>query len=509
MKKSLIILLILAVSFSMLLGGCGSKEADSTEADAAQKDSLVIAYTEEPDSLDCHNTSKNMSEKMCANIYATLLTFDENYQVQPYVAKSWDTSEDNLTYTFNLRDDVFFQDGKQMTAEDVLYSMERAKASSYSAYYLEAVKEFKVVDDYTIQLVLNEPYSPMLNMLCEPFLGIINEESVNELGDQFGQTPVGSGPYKVVEWVPGTKIVFEAFDQFFEGAPAIKNITVKFIPDPSTKLISLENGEVDVADSIATNNIASVEQNDSLVMLQTPSAKYCYMGINNQSEVFKNVKLRQAINCAINKEAIIQIAQDGIAQEAVCSISDKAFGYPKNMKGYAYDVDKAKQLLTESGSSVTEFELICKDAVSKKVAESIQADLSKIDIKVNVSVLEAGGYYDAIGKGNFDTFIGSWSDSLMDADPVVGMRYHSKFVGDPGNYDWLEDEKVDNLIASGRVESDKAKREATYAEMFQYISDQAVEVPLFYYVSNLGANRDLKGIQALTTGMYYYNDWSW
>ena len=136
--------------------------------------------------------------------------------------------------------------------------------------------------------------------------------------------------------------------------------------------------------------------------------------------------------------------------------------------------------------------MICKDAVTKKVAESIQADLSKIGIQVNVSVLETGGYYDAIGKGNFDTFIGSWSDSLMDADPVVGMRYHSKFVGDPGNYDWLEDANVDNLIAMGRVESDKAKREAIYTEMFQYVSDQAVEVPLFYYVSNLGANKDLK-----------------
>ncbi len=509
MKRSLIMLLILVIAFSMLLSGCGGSNDAPASVDAQKKDSLVIAYTDEPDSLDCHNTSKNMSEKMCANIYASLLIFDENYQVQPYIAKSWEVSDDNLTYTFHLRDDVTFHDGKHMTANDVLYSMERAKASPYSAYYVEAVEEFKVLDEYTIEMVLNEPYAPLLNMLCEPFLGIINEDSVTELGEAFGQAPVGSGPYKVVEWVPGTKIVLEAFDQFFEGNPPIKNITVKFIPDPSTKLISLENGEVDVADSIATNNIASVEQNENLVMLQTPSAKYCYMGMNNQNATFKNQKFRQAINYAINKEAVIQIAQDGIAQEAVCTISDQAFGYPKNMTGYTYDVDKAKQLLEESGITATEFDLICKDAVSKKVSESIQADLSKIGIKVNVSVLEGGGYYDLLGKGNFDAFIGSWSDSLMDADPVVGMRYHSKFVGDPGNYNWLEDKKVDELITAGRMESDKAKREAIYGEMFQYVSDQAVEVPLFYFVSNLGASKDLKGIRALTTGMYYYNDWSW
>lgn len=508
MKKSLILLLVLAVAFSMLMTGCGGSETASTDV-TQTKDSLVIAYTDEPDSLDCYGTSKNMSEKMCANIYATLLKFDENYKITPYIAKSWEVSDDNLTYTFHLRDDVYFHDGKQMTADDVLYSMERSKASAFSEYYLESVKEFKVVDDYTIQMTLDAPYGAFLNMLCEPFMGVINEESVTELGDSFGQTPVGSGPYKVVEWVPGTKLVLEAFDQFFEGAPPIKNITVKFIPDPSTKLISLENGEVDVADSIATNNVVSVEGNEDLVMLQTPSSKYCYLGINNENEIFKNVKFRQAINCAINKEAIIQIAQDGIAQEAECTISDKAFGYPKDLKGYTYDVDKAKQLLAESGSTVTEIGLICKDAIAKKVAESIQADLSKIGIKVNVSVLEAGGYYDAIGKCNFDTFVGSWSDSLMDADPVVGMRYHSKYVGDPGNYVWLQDQKVDDLIAAGRVESDQAKREAIYQELFQYVSDQAFEVPLFYYLTNLGANKDIKGIQAQTSGVYYYNDWSW
>lgn len=509
MKKSLILLLVLAVSFSMLLGGCGSKEADSTAADVTQKDSLVIAYQDEPTSLDCHGTSQNMAEKMCANIYVTLLKFDDNYDIQPYAAKSWEVSDDNLTYTFHLRDDVYFHDGKQMTANDVLYSMERAKASAYAEYYLAAVKEFKVLDDFTIQMILDKPYGALLNMLSEPFVGILNEESVNELGDAFGHTPVGSGPYKVVEWVPSTKIVLEANDQFFEGAPSIKHITVKFIPDPSTKLISLENGEVDIADSISTNNIASVEQNENLVMLQTPSSKYYYMGFNNQSEKCKNLKFRQAINHAINKEAVIQIAQDGIAEKAVCTISDKAFGYPENLIGYDYDVDKAKQLLGEAGTYATEFNMICRDSVNKKIAEAVQADLDKIGIKVNISVLEAGGFYEAIEKGNFELFVSQWSDCIMDADAVVGFRYHSTLVGEAGNYDRVMDGKVDDMIVAARGESDKAKREAMYAELFQYISDQAVEIPLFYSLYNLGADKELKGVKALTSGVYYYNDWSW
>ncbi|MEA4966390.1 MAG: ABC transporter substrate-binding protein [Oscillospiraceae bacterium] len=519
MKKAFAIMLTAAMILSVLLSGCGNKdtaeagetaaaEAETSEV-AAGKDTLTIAYTTEPDSLYCFGTTKNMAEKMCANIYATLLKFDNNYQIVPYVAKSWELADDDVTYTFHLRDDVYFHDGKHMTSADVVYSLQAAKSSAYSSYFLEYADTITALDEYTVQIHLSSPYGAFLNMLCEPFLGIINEDSYNELGDKFAQCPVGSGPYKVVSWDAGSKLTLEAFDQFFEGEAPIKNVVVKFIPDPSTQLISLENGEVDVADSIATNNITSVEDDSKLAISKTASAKYNYMGFNNQSELFKNQKLRQAINYAINTDAIIMIAQDGIADHALCTISDQAFGYPRDMQGYSYDVAKAQELLNESGLENVQFDIICSNEVSKKVGEAIQSDLGKIGITVSISMLESGGYYDALGKSSFDAFIGSWSDSLMDAASVVGMRYGSSYVGDPGNYIWLMDKNVDDLIKAGEVQTDSKQRAATYAELFQYVHDQAFEVPLFYSISNLGYAKDLKGVQALTTGIYYYNNWSW
>lgn len=507
MNRKLSLLLTLIMLASALLGGCAGAPAAGAPA-AQARDTLTIAYTDEPDSLYCFGTTINMAEKMCANIYATLLKFDENYNIIPYVAKEWSISEDGKVYTFKLRDDVYFHDGSHMTSADVLFSFETAKASAYSAFYLETAESFRAVDDYTFEITLHAPYSPFLNMLCEPFLGIINEKSLTELGEKFAQAPIGSGPYKVVEWAAGTKLTLVAFDKFFEGEPPIKNIVVKFIPDPSTKLISLENGEVDVADSIETNNIAAVESNKDLVMYKTASTKYGYMGLNNQGDKFKdNVKYRQAINYAINKDAIIQIAQDGMATPAVCTISDQTFGFPKNMVGYTYDPEKAAALVAEC-DSLEPFDIMCSTAVSKKIAEAIQADLAKVGIVANVAMLERGGFFDALAKCNFDAFISSWADSLMDVDSVVAMRYDSSFVGDPGNYDWIIDEKIDQYMDDGRKEGDPEKRQAIYEEFFQYVSDQAVEVPLFYYTSSIAASTAVKGIKPMATGIHYYNDWS-
>ncbi len=506
MKRRLCLLMVMVSVLSLLSFGCGKQKV--SDGDSSNKDTLVIAYQDEAESLDCHATSTNQAEKMAANIYASLLKFDDNYTPQPYVAKSWEISDDKLTYTFELRDDVVFHDGHKMTVADVEYSFKRAMDSPFTACYCETFKEVKAVGDNSFQITLKAPYAPLLNVLCEPFLGIVYEDAVKAKGDKFGQEPIGCGPYKVKEWIPGTHILLEAHDKFFGGVAPIKYIKVVSIPDPSTKLISLENGQVDVADSIASNNRQTVIDNDELVLLEAPSAKYAYFGFNNEKELFKNLKLRQAINCAINKEAVIQIAMEGIAEPSTCTLCEKCFGFPSSLKGYEYNVEKAKQLLVESGLKDVKFEVICKDETGKKIAEAIQSDLKAIGIEISVLTLEAGGYYDRFDKCDFEAFYGTWSDSLMDPDPIVGMRYKSTYTGSAGNFIWLKNDKVDQLIDSARTEGDTEKRKAMYEEMLQYVSDQAYEVPLFYFLYNLGANKSVKNIKALPTGIYYYNTWS-
>jgi peptide/nickel transport system substrate-binding protein len=244
---TIISMLIIAL---MLTTGCGTtanntadtngSAAETKDSATPVKDTLKIAYSDSLNNLDCNLTSENMSEKMCANIYGTLLRFDENYKPQPYVAKSWEISADGLTCTLKLRDDVKFTDGKKLTSKDVVYSLKKSKESPANGAFLAPVKEFVAVDDYTVNLVLEAPYAPLLNVLCEPLIGLFNEETYTAAGDGFKTAPVSCGPYKVKEWIADTKLVLERNDDFFGEPPAIKTVEIMFIPDATTKTIALK-----------------------------------------------------------------------------------------------------------------------------------------------------------------------------------------------------------------------------------------------------------------------------
>lgn len=518
MKSRILSLVVFLVFVLMITAGCGTaannssdgKDAAANGSGKSAKDTLKIAYSDSPDSLDCNLTSINMSEKMCANIYGTLLKFDGDYKPQPYIAKSWEISPDGLTYTFKLRDDVKFHDGKKLTAKDVVYSLKKSQESAFNGAFLAPVKEFKQVDDYTVSLVLVAPYAPLLNVLCEPLIGIFNEETYNAAGDSFKTKPISCGPYKVAEWLPENKIVLERFDDFFEGPAPIKTIEVRLIPDETTKGISIENGEVDAAENISTTDRQNIMNNKKLNFFETPSTKYFHMAINNENGKLGDVKVRQALSYAVNKKAVIDTAMDGIGQEAVCTVNDKCFGFPANFTEYEYNTEKAKQLLAEAGKTGLKIEIIIKySELNKKMAETIQADLNKGGFDCSIKISEAGGFSDAIEKGNYDLCLLTWSDSLMDADAIVAYRFDSKFMGFAGNWSRIKDAKLEKLVVDARSTNDVEKRKEYYKQMFEYVRDQAFEKPLFYSMNNLAANKDLKIKKALPTGIYYYNDWSW
>lgn len=506
MKRKILAVVILLVFVSMLAAGCGAGK----EAGTSGKDTLKIAYSDNPDSLDCNLTSKNMCEKLCANIYGTLLRFDNNYKPQPYIAKSWEVSSDELTYTFKLRDDVKFHDGKKLTAKDVVYSLKKSQESSFNGAFLAPVEKFEAVDDYTVSLVLKAPYAPLLNVLCEPLIGIFNQETYEAAGDAFATKPISCGPYKVVEWIPENKVVLERFDDFFGGPAPIKNIEVMIIPDETTKTVALENGEVDAAENISTTDRQNVMNNQKLKYFETPSTRYMHLAINNESDKFKDVKVRQALSYSINKKAVIETSLDGIGKEAQCTINDKCFGFPENFTDYEYDTEKSKQLLTEAGKLGLKVEInIQYSELNKKMAETIQADLNKGGFDCSVKISEAGGFSDAVDKGTYELCILSWADSLMDADAIVSYRFDSHFMGWAGNWSRINDEKLNKLVADARSTNDVQKRKDYYKEMFQYVKDQAYEKPLYFPMNSIGAKKELSVESALPTGIYYYNDWSW
>lgn len=513
MKKRLFFLLISALVIS-LAAGCGSQPTTSEQEPGSEqqpvKDSLTVAYTDQVDSLDGYGSATLASERMCLLIDATLLRFDEDYNMVPYVAESWDVSEDGMVYTFHLRHDVYFSTGENVVAKDVVFSFNHGAASPFSSPWFIAFKEVRAIDDYTVEIELKYPYAPLLRTLCQPTNGIISQAAYEATGEDWYKNPISCGPYKVVDWSSTDKIVFERNEKFFEGVPPIKTINVVIIPDPSTKVIALQNGEIDAAVDVDSYQRQNVLNDKNLVLAEVPSSRYCYLGFNMSEEPFKsNLKLRQAINYAIDVEAVIASAMDGIAVPATCTMASNAECFPKDLKPYPYDLEKAKQLMAESGVKDLDINLVCRSAGEQKVGQVIQSCLAEIDIKVTVLQLETGGYYDAADKSTFDTIIGTWGDSLLDPDGVIGYRYNSKLLGSAGNVLRVSDPKLDQYIKDGYSAIDPKKREQIYAECFQYVKDQAYEVPLFYFIYNVAYHKDLKNAGPNTTNMIFYHTWSW
>ena len=518
MKKR-ILAFIVFVSFALLaITGCssstdkssGSKGSSAQGDGSGAKDTLRIAYTDNIENLDCNLTSNNICEKVFANIYGTMLKFDKDYKPQPYIAKSWEVSEDGLIYTFKLRDDVKFHDGKQLTAKDVAYSLKKSQESAFNGAFLAPVERFDVIDDYTISLVLKTPYAPLLNVLCEPLIGIVSEETYEASGDTFNVKPISCGPYKVIEWIPETKLTLERFDEFFGGPANIKNLEILIIPDLTTKTIALENGEVDVAENIATTDRENVIKNDKLQFSEVASTKFYHMAINNEVEKFQDIRVRQALCYAVNKKAVLETAIDGVGKEAQCTVNEQCFGFPEGFQDYEFNTEKAKQLLAEAGKTGLDVNInIAYNDVDKKMAETIQADLNNAGFNCSITISETGGFNDAVEKGNYELTLLSWSDSLMDSDAIVAYRYDSKFFGWAGNWCRIKDAKLEELVVAARSTNDVAKRKELYKEMYEHAREQAYEKPLFFPMNNIAANASLKCGEALPTGIYYYNEWSW
>lgn len=513
------VVLVIALLLSVGCAGGGDKKVDTNQSVSTQtkdtpaqtqKDTLKIAYAKGPDTLDCNLTSNNEAERVFANIYGTLLKFDSDYKPQPYIAKSWEFSADGLQCTFHLRDDVKFHNGKKLTAKDVVYSFQKVQQSSFNGAFLTPVDKFEAVDDYTVKLSLKAPYGPLLNVMCEPLCGIVDSEAYETSMDSFKTKPISCGPYKVVELIPDNKLVLERFDEFFGGPAPIKKIDIMFIPDVSTMAIALEKGEVDAAEGISTNNRENIMANKKLNFFEAPATKYYHLAFNNQNEKLKDIKVRQAISYAINKKAVIGNAMDGVGKEAVCTVSEACFGFPANFSDYEYDPNKAKALLKEAGKEGLKFDIyISFNDLNKKIAETLQSDLNAAGFDVAVKIMERPGFVDAVGKGNFDVAVLSWSDSLMDADATVAYRFDRNFTGMAGNWSWIMDDKLMKYVVDARSTVDEQKRKDTYKEMFQYVKDQAFEKPLFFPMNNVGASKDLKVKGASPTGIYYYNEWTW
>nr|WP_240465356.1 ABC transporter substrate-binding protein [Neobacillus thermocopriae] len=509
----------------MFLVGCSSKSNEKTGGKSAngsqsKKDTLVYGRGGDSTSLDPITTTEGEAFKVTENIFETLVEYgDQDTTINPGLAEKWEVSEDGLTYTFHLRKGVKFHDGTDFNADAVVFNFNRwmngndEKFPYYSMFggYKNdeghVIKEVKAVDEHTVQFVLKRPQAPFLkNLAMSPF-GIASPSAVEKYGDDFRSHPVGTGPFKFVEWKQNDTITLEKNPDYWkEGLPKLNKIIFRVIPENTARLNALANGEIDVMDGLNNSDEETVKSNPNLQVIERPSMNVGYIGLTTTRKPLDNKLVRQAINHAVDKKAIIDAFYGGKAEAAVNPMPPSIEGYNDAIEDYPYDLEKAKALLKEAGyENGFEIDLWAMPVArpympeAQKVAEVIQESLSKIGIKAKIQSVDWATYLEKATKGEFDMFMLGWTGDNGDADNFLYTLLDKDSIGS-NNYTHYSNDELHEVLIAAQTETDQAKRNELYKKAQEIIKEDAPWVPLVHSTPLLAASKDVVNYLPHPTG---------
>jgi peptide/nickel transport system substrate-binding protein len=407
----------------------------------------------------------------------------------PGLAQSWDIARDGLTYTFKLRPNVKFHDGTPLTAEAVRFCFERQmndKGPYYATGTYPYVKGFlgnvagvEVIDPLTVQIKLKAPLTPFLQYLAHHSLYIYSPEALKKFGKDIVKNPVGTGPFKLETWEPGVKVVLARNDQYWGGAPKLRQAIYVPIIEAQARLAAIKTGEIDLTMDVPPDSLAELRKDGDVVVAETNSSAVWYVTLNTRHPILKDRRVRQALNYAINKDAIIRDILKGTAIVARGPMSP-VYGpfYEENLQKYPHDLEKARALLKEAGyAGGFELTFLVPESGSGmqspvEMATVIQANLAQVGVRAKIQTMEWGAYLKKYLEGP-DMAEMSWNPSIGDPDHMMYMLLSSDRFPPAFNAGFYQNDKVDDLLRKGRTTIDEKTRVPLYKEAQKLVVDDA------------------------------------
>lgn len=470
--------------------GSSSKGEQKEEGQVSSGDKsggkLVIVRLSDATGLDPHFITDIPSANVVhGKVYETLLAFDKDRNFVPLLATKWNQVDD-LTWDFTLREGVKFHDGTPFNAEAVKATFDRLldpATGSPQKDKLGMIKEVIVKDDTHVTLKLSTPYAPLLSILASSEGSILSPKMIKDTPDQLATHPVGTGPFVFDSWKSGQEITLNKNNDYWGEKVKVDSVVFKVVPEDATRLAMIESGEAHISDQVPVTEIDRIEKSDKMNLFRTDGLAVEYVGFNTTKAPFDNVKVRQAVSYAIEREAIISGVYNNVGTLANVAMSPQVFGYSKDVKAYPYDVNKAKSLLKEAGyDKGIKVKLLTSDRKERiNMAEVIQSQLKGIGVDVEIQVMEYGSYIQQIENGDHQMLIGGWGNATGDGDYNQYNLFHSASIGAPGNHFYYQNPVVDKLIEQGRVETEPSKRQEIYKQAMQIEMDDAVYVPIRNY----------------------------
>lgn len=498
-----------------------------TATPEAKGGELVFGLSWEPSALDPHVTSSNEGRYVARYVFDGLVWQSPDGTIYPVLATEWRVSEDGLTYTFDLRQDVKFHDGTRFNAEAVKYSLDRivdpATKSEIAASLLGPYESTEVLDEYKVAVHLSAPYSALLTSLSIPYLAMVSPEAAEQWGEEFDDHLVGTGPFIFEEWEHGDHLTLVKNPDYnwaptfygHEGPAYLEQLTFKFIPEATVRVGTLETGETHMINDVPPDSYDLLASDSQYATLQAVKVGVpCGVGLNVTKPPFDDPKVRQAIEYAIDNESIADTLFLGLWPAAYAPVSPPTVGYWEGAKDmYVYDQEMAKSLLEEAGwvdedgDGIREkdgepFEVwwpTFKFERMNEMAEMVQAQLREIGIDVVVEVTTFPAMFEA--ATNCDHNMVHVGFALPDPEIALSTVFESSNVGTGWAHTCAKDDEIDELLAQTRATIDFDERIPIYTELQEVIMEKAYMVPVREWTSLLATRGEVKDVSIDFDGM--------
>jgi dipeptide transport system substrate-binding protein len=521
----------------MVAGGVGLALAALLAPEAHAQKTLVYCSEGSPEGFNpALYTAGTTFDASSRQIYNRLVEFEPGTtNIQPALAESWTVSDDGLEYTFNLRQDVAFQStdwftpSRPFNADDVIFSFERQWKTDHPYHGVsggtyeyfnsmglqDLLKSIEKVDEHTVKFVLNKPEAPFIADMGMDFASILSAEYADQMmaagtPEQVDLQPVGTGPFQFVAYQKDAVIRYQAHPDYWNGKAALDNVIFAITPDASVRWQKLQAGECHVMPYPNPADLDAMRNHPDIEVLEQEGLNVGYLAFNTEKAPFDNARVRQALNMAVNKDAIIDAVFQGAGKVAKNPIPPTIWSYNQDVEDYPYDPDQAKQILEEEGVSDLQTDIWAMPVQrpynpnARRMAELIQADWRNVGVDAEIVSFEWGEYLKRSLAGEHQTVLLGWTGDNGDPDNFLYVLLSCDAAKDGANRARWCYKPFDDLVTQAKRTADQAERTRLYEEAQVIFKEQAPWVTIAHSIVFKPIRKEVEGFKINPFGAHYF-----